>query len=106
MRELVHTDLPEPVVPAISTWGSFAMSPISLPTAKATADLWPVNSRDSMTSRMRTGVTARLGTSMPTAEILPGTGATRTLLTPRARAMSSARFVILESFTPWGWANS
>src|SRR5574344_1133892 len=78
IRELVQTDLPEPVVPAISTWGSLAMSPMmrlppmSLPTAKATLALCPVNSRDSMTSRMRTGVTARLGTSMPTADILPG----------------------------------
>ena len=47
-----------------------------------------------------------MGTSMPTAEIFPGTGATRTLPTPRARAMSSERLVILDSFTPWGWANS
>ena len=45
MMEFMHTDLPEPVVPAISTWGSLAISPtmqlppMSLPTAKATADL-------------------------------------------------------------------
>ena len=112
MRELVHTDLPEPVVPAISAWGSRAMSPMTLlppisrPRAKATADLCSVKSRDSMTSRISTGVTALLGTSMPTTEILSGMGAMRTPVAPRARAMSSARLVILESFTPWSSTNS
>ena len=44
IRELVHTDLPEPVVPAISRCGSFAIlptmqfPPMSLPTAKATLE--------------------------------------------------------------------
>ena len=44
IRELVHTDLPEPVVPAMSRWGSLAMlptmqlPPMSLPTAKETLD--------------------------------------------------------------------
>ena len=106
ISELVHTDLPEPVVPAMSTWGSLAMlptmllPPMSLPTANATGDGWLMNSRDSITSRMRTAVTVRLGTSMPTAEILLGTGAMRTPLAPSARAMSSCRLVILLSFTP------
>ena len=47
MRELVQTDLPEPVVPAISRWGSLAMlptiqlPPMSFPRAKATLESWP-----------------------------------------------------------------
>ena len=112
ISELVHTDLPEPVVPAISTWGSLAMSPtmqlppMSLPTAKATRDLCSAKARESMTSRMRTAVTTRLGTSMPTTELLLGMGAMRTPPLPRARAMSSARFVSLDSFTPWSRVNS
>ena len=112
ISELVHTDLPEPVVPAISTWGSFSMSPMTLrppmsrPRAKAVPDLWSVNSRDSITSRISTGVTCLLGTSMPTTEILSGMGAMRTPEAPRARAMSSARLVILLSLTPWSSTNS
>jgi len=112
IRELVHTDLPEPVVPAISTWGSRSMSPtmfrppMSRPRAKATLDLCSVNSRDSITSRISTGVTCLLGTSMPTTEILSGMGAIRTPEAPRARAMSSARLVILDSLTPWSSTNS
>ena len=130
--ELMHTDLPEPVVPAISmcgilamspmtglpvipaisTWGSLAISPtmalppMSLPTAKATRDRCSAKARESMTSRMRTAVTTRLGTSMPTTELLLGMGAMRTPPLPRARAMSSARFVSLDSFTPWSRVNS
>ena len=109
---MVHTDLPEPVVPAMSTWGRVPMSPMtfrppmSRPRAKATLDLWEAKSRDSITSRMSTGVTCLLGTSMPTTEILSGMGAMRTPVAPRARAMSSARFVILESLTPCSRMNS
>ena len=112
MRELVQTDLPEPVVPAMSTWGSFAMLPMmhlpemSLPRAKATLEGFSVKSRVSSTSRMRTLVTCLLGTSMPTTEIFSGMGAMRTPVAPRARAMSSARLVILLSFTPWSSTNS
>ena len=112
IRELVHTDLPEPVVPAMSRWGSLAMSPtmsrllMSRPTAKDTWDLWLVKVRDSITSRMSTGLTVRLGTSMPTTELLSGMGAMRTPTAPRARAMSSARLVTLLSFTPWARVNS
>ena len=40
------------------------------------------------------------GTSMPTVDILSGIGAMRTLTTPRASAISPARFVSLLSFTP------
>ena len=78
-------------MPAISTWGSRSMSPMmfrppmSRPRAKAVLDLCSTNSRDSITSRISTGVTFRLGTSIPTTEILSGMGAIRTPLAPRAR---------------------
>ena len=106
MRELVHTDLPEPVVPAISTWGSFSIlpmifrPPMSRPKAKAVLEGCSIKSRDSITSRISTGVTVLLGTSIPTTEILLGTAAIRTPLAPSAKAMSSCKLVILESFTP------
>ena len=109
---MVQTDLPEPVVPAMSTWGSLAISPtmslfpISRPMAKATGDGWLAKAADSMTSRMSTGLTVLLGTSMPSTEIFPGMGAMRTPLAPRARAISPARFVIWLSFTPWARVNS
>ena len=51
-----HTDLPEPVVPAISICGSFAMFPImqsppmSIPTAKLSFDFAFVNFADSRIS--------------------------------------------------------
>ena len=38
--------------------------------------------------------------------VLSGMGAIRTPLAPSARAISSCRFVILESFTPWSSVNS
>ena len=106
IMELVQTDLPEPVVPAMSRCGIRAMSPItfrlemSLPTAKATWDFAFSNSLESMTLRSGTGETKRLGTSMPTTEFLPGIGAMRTLTAPRLSAISAARLVILLSLTP------
>ena len=112
MRELVHTDLPEPVVPAMSMWGSLAMlpttqlPPISLPTAKDTLELLSMKALEPITSRMATGVTWRLGTSIPTVEILSGMGATRTADTPRARAMSSDSLVSLFSLTPCSSSSS
>ena len=112
MRELVHTDLPEPVVPAMSRWGSFAMlptiqlPPMSLPTAKDTLEVLSRKARESMTSWIYTGETSLLGTSMPTMEILSGMGAMRTPWAPRARAMSSDRLVSLFSRTPWSSSSS
>ena len=106
MSEFMQTDLPEPVVPAISICGSFPMSPMmrlppmSLPTAKEMRDLLLRNSGESITSRASTTETARFGTSMPTTEILSGMAAIRTPDAPSESAMSSARFVTLESFTP------
>ena len=78
---------------------------MSLPTAKAVVEGWVVNSVDSSTVRMLTGETSLFGTSTPTTEILSGMGAMRTVLestefAPSARAISSCKFVIFESFTP------
>ncbi len=77
---------------------------MSLPTEKATLDLCRRKAGESSTSRMGTGMTTLLGTSMPTTEIFPGTGAIRTLETPSARATSSERLVSLFSRTPWSSA--
>ena len=79
---------------------------MSLPTEKATEDLCRRKAGDSSTSRMGTGITTWLGTSIPTTEIFPGTGAIRTLVTPRARATSSERLVSLFSRTPCSRATS
>ncbi len=112
IRELVHTDLPEPVVPAMSRWGSLAMlptmhlPPMSLPTAKDTLLGLSWNSWELRTVRMFTGETSLLGTSMPTMEIFPGMGAMRTPEAPRDRAMSSDRLVSLFRRTPWSSSSS
>ena len=104
--EFIHTDLPEPVVPAMSRWGILAMLPTTqfpsmlLPRAMEVLDLALPNSEESMTSRRETVVTERLGTSMPTTEIFPVTAAIRTPEAPRLRAMSSAQPVSLFSRTP------
>ena len=106
MMEFIHTDLPEPVVPAMSIWGIFAMlptmqePPMSLPTAKEDFDFDLANSGESITSRSDTVVTARFGTSMPTMEIFPGTAAIRTPEAPKLRAISSAQPVSLLRRTP------
>ena len=58
------------VVPAISTWGSFSIlpmifrPPMSRPKAKAVLEGCSIKSRDSITSRISTGVTVLLGTSI------------------------------------------
>ena len=57
MSEFMQTDLPEPVVPAMSMCGSFAMlptmqsPPMSLPRAKLSFDFAEVNFGDSIMSR-------------------------------------------------------
>ena len=112
IMELTHTDLPEPVVPAMSRWGMEEMSPtatlpaMSLPRAMDRGLFAARNSSESMISRMQTESVFRLGTSMPTAGLL-GIGASmRTPAVARFRAMSSERPVILEIFTPArGWSS-
>ena len=109
--ELMHTDLPEPVVPAMSRWGILAILPttgapvISLPTAKDTRDLALSKASEPRTSRMWTTVTALLGTSMPMAT-LSGMGAMRTDTAPSDSAMSSDRAVIRLNLTPRSMVSS
>ena len=106
MMLFVHTDLPEPVVPAISRCGIFARLPtwhfpaMSLPRAKVSGALLVANSGDSSRLRSVTMVRVLFGISMPTAA-LPGMGASmRTPAVARFSAISSARPVMRLIFTP------
>ena len=112
INEFKHTDLPEPVVPAIKRWGIFARSAtfgapaISRPRHTVSGLFAEVNALDSTRPRMRTMLRWRFGTSMPTAA-LPGMGASmRTPEASRFKAISSARFVILLILTPEAGFNS
>ncbi len=110
--EFMHTDLPEPVEPAISRWGILERSAtatppaMSLPSATVSLLLDETNALLSISSRMRTTVFFLLGTSMPTAA-LPGMGAS--ILMPdvaRFIERSSDRLVILLILTPEAGCNS
>ena len=103
---LIHSDLPEPVAPAIRRCGILAISVamtcplISLPTANATLDLRFLKLSDSISSRNATIEFSLLGTSIPMAA-LPGIGASiRISAAARLSFMSSARFSILLTLTP------
>ena len=103
---LIHTDLPEPVAPAISTCGIFAISeiiiwpPMSRPAANAIFDSVFLNSLDSISSLKYTAVDSLLGTSIPTADF-PGIGASiRISAAARLSLISSTRFNILLTLTP------
>ena len=112
MMLFTHTDLPLPVLPAMSRWGilhrsvTCATPAMSLPRAMPSGEVMRRKLWLSKMLRMETAVFLWLGTSMPTAG-LPGMGAS--MRTPRAArfmAMSSARLVILDSFTPCSSGNS
>ena len=106
--EFVHTDLPEPVAPAIMTCGILAISPtitlpaISLPTTKDSLLFLQLslNFSLSISSLIETTSVTLLGTSTPIADF-PGIGAS--ILTPEVakfNAISSARLVILDTLIP------
>ena len=108
----MHTDLPEPVAPAISPCGILPMSatialpPMSLPKATVSLLFADENAGDSSIPRTPTTALALFGTSIPTAALF-GIGAS--ILTPavaRFKAISSARFVSLLIFTPAEGCNS
>ncbi len=108
----MQTDFPEPVAPAISICGIFAISEtticplIFLPTAKASFDLCFLNSALSSSSRRTTGEFSLFGTSMPTAAF-PGIGASiRISVAARFSLISSESFVIWFTFTPCSSFNS
>ena len=78
--ELIHTDLPEPVAPAIIPWGIFLRSSVTgfpvkpSPRTASNGDVEFINSSVPITSEMRTGLVFRFGISIPI-ELLPGIGA-------------------------------
>ena len=106
IKVLIHTDLPEPVAPAISKCGILAISdtttcpPISFPTANAILDLWFLNFVFSTKSLKCTTEVVAFGTSIPTAA-LPGIGASIRISSAAIfNLMSSTNAVILLTFTP------
>ena len=110
--EFTHTDLPEPVVPAISRWGISAISAItmppeiSLPSTAASLLFFSAISLLSISCLNGTVSLILFGTSMPTAGLF-GIGAS--ILMPdeaRLSAISSASPVILEILTPAAGCNS
>ena len=108
----IQTDLPDPVAPATSRCGIFAISDtttlpeMSRPVANAIRDLLFLNSSDSRRSRSITAVFSLFGTSMPTAAF-PGIGASiRISAAARFSLMSSASPTILLTFTPISGCNS
>ena len=106
MMLFTHTDLPLPVLPAMSRWGilhrsvTCATPAMSLPRAMPSGEVMRRKLWLSKMLRMETAVFLWLGTSMPTAG-LPGMGASiRTSATARFRAISSASEVMRLIFTP------
>ena len=112
IKVFIHTDLPEPVWPAISMCGIFAISvttmlpATSLPSANASFDLLFINSSDSIISLNGTIFFSLFGTSMPTV-CLPGIGASILIVSAsNASAISSERLAILLTLTPSAGASS
>ena len=112
MIVLMHTDLPEPVAPAIRRWGILARSATTdspsrfLPRAMGSTRLLRWYSSPSTRSRMCTMRGIGLGTSIPTAAF-PGMGATmRSEGARMASARSSASDAMRPTFTPGPGATS
>ena len=112
IRVLIHTDLPDPVAPAIRRCGILPISattvfpPISLPTANASSDGNSRNSFVSNRSRSMTGLLVAFGTSIPTAAF-PGIGASiRISAAARFSLISSVSPTILLTFTPCSGCSS
>ena len=108
----IHTDFPEPVLPAIKTCGIFAILAItglpatSFPSATLSFDLLFLNSSLSITSLKPTISFSLFGTSIPTA-CFPGIGASILIVSAaKLSAISSARFAILLTLTPSAGFNS
>ena len=103
---LIHTDLPEPVAPAISTCGIFAISEtitlpeISLPTAKPMLSPPFLKALLSKRSRKNTVCFCLFGTSIPIADF-PGIGASILIsLAASASLISFASDNTFETLTP------
>ena len=108
---LMATDLPEPVVPAISRWGIRARSaitgapPMSLPSANGRRPALRVQSSEPNISPSSTVSRLALGSSMPMT-FRPGTVAMRTAVTCMLRAMSSARPITRADLVPGAGSSS
>ena len=101
-----QTDLPEPVVPAISKWGILTKSNVEispevvLPIARLNSLSDSANFSELMMERKNTVSGFRLGISIPTDD-LPGIGAiTLTLLASITLAKSSDNCTNLLTLTP------
>ena len=112
MIVLIHTDLPDPVAPAIRRCGiplrsaMILLPEMSFPTTNEILDLAFSNSSDSRRSLISTDDGLSFSTSMPTAA-LPGIGASILIdFALRLSAISSASLVILLTLTPVaGWTS-
>ncbi len=108
---LIATDLPEPVVPAISRWGILARlatigsPPISLPSASGRRMLVSPKSRLERISRSTTFSRWALGSSIPITE-RPGTVDTRALSADIERAISSASPITRLALRPGAGSSS
>ena len=98
---LIQTDLPEPVAPAISTCGIFAISvTTTLPPINDILEVLSLNSLDARRFPSMTVEFSLFGTSIPTAAF-PGIGASiRISAAARFNLISSASPTILLTFTP------
>ena len=109
---LIATDLPEPVVPAISACGIFAKSAttgspaISLPSDKVSGDLELSYFSERSISLKNTISRCSLGISIPIVGRPGITSTTRTERTDNARAKSVDKFVTLLAFVPGARFNS
>ncbi len=108
---LIATDLPEPVVPAISRCGILARlattgsPPMSLPSASGSRMWLSPKSRAARISRSTTFSRCAFGSSMPMTE-RPGTVETRADSADIERAMSSARPMTRLAFSPGAGSSS
>ena len=108
---LSATDLPEPVVPAISRWGILARSaitgspPMVLPSASVSGARDFSYSALANSSRRYTVSRCWLGSSMPMT-LRPGITAMRAATALIERATSSESEITREDFTPAAGSNS
>ena len=112
IKVFMQTLLPEPVAPAIKTWGILEISvtmgcpATSFPNANASFDLWFVKASHSKISLKWTVSFSLFGISIPTA-CFPGIGASiRMLSAAKFKAISSAKFAFLLTLTPSAGFNS
>ncbi len=106
IKALIQTDLPEPVVPAISTCGILARSAttvspeISLPRTSVNGELDDSNSLEEMPSINLTISRFSLGNSIPMYDFPGIFSTTRTLIIDMPLARSLAKPTIVAAFTP------